>query len=455
MAKDYYAQLNVPPTATPAEIETAYRHLVRIYHPLVRSNAHALERMREINEAWRVLSDPVRRAAYDQARATGRPFHPPRPDMDLMAGILPARRAHTVTPRLIREWLGRLGLVLLLSGSAAIVAFALMSNPTIQSLLAGLTDNVVGERLALIENPPATPDPTCRAGCAEPPPGCVVKGDVDATGQKFFYLPNDAEYAEIRMNVARGDRWFCNVADAQLQGWTRKPLPPTVTPLPDGAGLVTPHAPRAWTVCGAKAILRSGPGTDYPVIAQVENGARLTAIGANGEWLAITSSEGVLFVEQTALCAPTRMPPRTPKAHPSPTSSPSPAQSLPPVAAYAHPAPQLIAPSHGARYWCSRELTFAWQLNGSATPALAADEWFLVESKAVERERWFAISDWTKETRLALYPLKGSDGCDALWWPNTGVYEWRVTVIRGDIQTHTIIQYTSPPSPSRIVNYGK
>jgi len=66
---DYYAALEVPPTATAPEIKRAYRRLVRKYHPDL--NNQALDQhIKLLNEAYAVLSNPTRRAAYDATRAT-------------------------------------------------------------------------------------------------------------------------------------------------------------------------------------------------------------------------------------------------------------------------------------------------------------------------------------------------------------------------------------------------
>ncbi|MFC4728550.1 DnaJ C-terminal domain-containing protein [Coralloluteibacterium thermophilus] len=79
--KDYYETLGVEPTAGEAEIKTAYRRLARKYHPDVSKEAGAEERFKAVNEAYEVLRDAEKRAAYDQLRARGyRPgeeFQPP------------------------------------------------------------------------------------------------------------------------------------------------------------------------------------------------------------------------------------------------------------------------------------------------------------------------------------------------------------------------------------------
>ena len=79
--KDYYKALGVEPSASEAEIKTAYRRLARKYHPDVSKEAGAEERFKAVNEAYEVLKDKDKRAQYDQLKASGyRPgeeFRPP------------------------------------------------------------------------------------------------------------------------------------------------------------------------------------------------------------------------------------------------------------------------------------------------------------------------------------------------------------------------------------------
>lgn len=67
MAKrDYYEVLGVPRDASDSDLKSAFRNLARKYHPDVNNSSDAEEKFKEINEAYSVLSDPDKRAAYDR-----------------------------------------------------------------------------------------------------------------------------------------------------------------------------------------------------------------------------------------------------------------------------------------------------------------------------------------------------------------------------------------------------
>jgi curved DNA-binding protein len=79
--KDYYKTLGVSRDATAEEIKKSFRRLARKYHPDVSKEADAEQNMKEVNEAYTVLSDPEKRAAYDQLGQrgfqAGSDFQPP------------------------------------------------------------------------------------------------------------------------------------------------------------------------------------------------------------------------------------------------------------------------------------------------------------------------------------------------------------------------------------------
>jgi molecular chaperone DnaJ len=88
MRRDYYAVLGITATAAPREIRQAFRRLARQYSPDVNfwdRDAHAL--FDEIQEAYRVLSDPAARAMYDRfGGAAGAPERG-RPGDDVHAAV--------------------------------------------------------------------------------------------------------------------------------------------------------------------------------------------------------------------------------------------------------------------------------------------------------------------------------------------------------------------------------
>jgi curved DNA-binding protein len=85
--KDYYQTLGVAREAAADEIRKAFRKLARKYHPDVSKEADAEARMKEVNEAYAVLSDPEKRAAYDQLGRNHRPGEEFRPPPDWDAGF--------------------------------------------------------------------------------------------------------------------------------------------------------------------------------------------------------------------------------------------------------------------------------------------------------------------------------------------------------------------------------
>ena len=64
--KDYYKVLGLTKAATPDDIKRVYRKLARIYHPDISKEDNAEEQFKEVGEAYEVLKDPEKRAAYDQ-----------------------------------------------------------------------------------------------------------------------------------------------------------------------------------------------------------------------------------------------------------------------------------------------------------------------------------------------------------------------------------------------------
>lgn len=78
--RDYYQVMGLARGATADEVRKAYRRLARKYHPDVNKDAGAEAKFKELGEAYEVLKDPEKRAAYDRLGAdwqAGQEFRPP------------------------------------------------------------------------------------------------------------------------------------------------------------------------------------------------------------------------------------------------------------------------------------------------------------------------------------------------------------------------------------------
>ena len=96
-APDHYALLGIEPTATPAEVRSAYRKRSRELHPDRNRAPDANRRMAALNLAYATLSDRDRRSAYDLIRP--RPKLEPRP-----ITVVPAEGRGSFQPDRLPDW---------------------------------------------------------------------------------------------------------------------------------------------------------------------------------------------------------------------------------------------------------------------------------------------------------------------------------------------------------------
>jgi hypothetical protein len=120
---DLYAELGVGRTATRDEITSAFRARARELHP----DAHpgdvpAAERFKRVSMAYRVLSDPARRARYDSGRRAATPTTPRPPSVVSSPGASPVAVPSTGRLHLTRRggrWAFGGGIALIVLGLAA------------------------------------------------------------------------------------------------------------------------------------------------------------------------------------------------------------------------------------------------------------------------------------------------------------------------------------------------
>lgn len=88
MERDLYQRLGIDPEADAKAIRSAYRLLAHRLHPDRNTWDTAHRSMAQLNEAYAVLRDPERRAAYDRVRTQPTPSVPQRPSHRDAAGRL-------------------------------------------------------------------------------------------------------------------------------------------------------------------------------------------------------------------------------------------------------------------------------------------------------------------------------------------------------------------------------
>ncbi len=50
---------------------------------------------------------------------------------------------------------------------------------------------------------------------------CRIKGNVNAKGDRIYHLPDGQLYDLVKVSPEKGERWFCNEAEARAAGWRK------------------------------------------------------------------------------------------------------------------------------------------------------------------------------------------------------------------------------------------
>jgi DnaJ-class molecular chaperone len=189
MAKSYYAILGVKPSATGDEIRSAYRRLAKEYHPDLYAGSGEI--FREIQEAYHVLGDPLRRRRYERhispVRAGRRPQRTVSPQPEPLipeegpvdiGEVSPVRSFQTFTPSVdeIFDWLWRN------FSSMAPPKSARIENLTLEVLLNAEQAARGGNARVMI--PARAICPTCRGRGAAGPYVCMrCAGEGETSGE--------------------------------------------------------------------------------------------------------------------------------------------------------------------------------------------------------------------------------------------------------------------------------
>ena len=56
------------------------------------------------------------------------------------------------------------------------------------------------------------------SGAVAPSPDCTIKGNVNRSGECIYHKPTSRWYAQIKMQISKGTRWFCSVEEAEAAG---------------------------------------------------------------------------------------------------------------------------------------------------------------------------------------------------------------------------------------------
>jgi endonuclease YncB( thermonuclease family) len=54
-----------------------------------------------------------------------------------------------------------------------------------------------------------------------PAAGCAIKGNISSSGERIYHVPGGSYYDATKIDLSKGERWFCSEAEAQAAGWRK------------------------------------------------------------------------------------------------------------------------------------------------------------------------------------------------------------------------------------------
>lgn len=224
---DYYAVLEIDPSASRSDIEQAYERLARQYQPDPDKEPLDPDRMRLVDEAFDILDDPARRAAYHRTRGLPEP-PPPEPVAEEPPAETP-RPARRMAPKtLVAFGLIVAGLAALITGIVLAVLVILDDDPGYVTLDNGLKFRDIVEG----------------AG-GYPPPGSLVTVHYTGRLEDGTVFDTSLDGQPFQFNIGQGqviEGWDIGVALMQAGGRRELIIPPELAYGEEGAGPIPPNA---------------------------------------------------------------------------------------------------------------------------------------------------------------------------------------------------------------------
>ena len=65
----------------------------------------------------------------------------------------------------------------------------------------------------------AAQNPGAQQGLTQSSASCPIKGNINEKGERIYHVPGDQWYSSTKLDVSKGERWFCSEKEALAAGW--------------------------------------------------------------------------------------------------------------------------------------------------------------------------------------------------------------------------------------------